>query len=61
MRPDFLTMLTLFAEEGAEGGGGGGNILNMLMPMLVIGVLFYFLMIRPQKPEQAGGRRCWPR
>lgn len=53
MRPDFLTMLTLFAEEGAEGGGGGGNILSMLLPFLVIGFLFYFLLIRPQKAEQA--------
>jgi preprotein translocase subunit YajC len=52
MRADFLTTLTLFAEE-AEGVGGGGSILNMLLPFLVIGFLFYFLLIRPQKAEQA--------
>jgi preprotein translocase subunit YajC len=54
MRPDFLTMLTLFAEDGGEAAGGGGaGIFNMLLPFIAIGFLFYFLLIRPQKAEQA--------
>lgn len=53
MRPDFLTTLLLFAEEGGEAAPVGGGILNMLLPFLVIGFLFYFLLIRPQKAEQA--------
>jgi preprotein translocase subunit YajC len=52
MRPDFLTTLLLFAEEG-EAPPAGGSILNMLLPFIVIGFLFYFLLIRPQKAEQS--------
>ncbi len=32
--------------------GGGGNLLTMLLPFLAIGVLFYLLLIRPQRMEQ---------
>jgi preprotein translocase subunit YajC len=53
MGPDFLTTLLLFAEEGGEAAGGGGSVWTMLMPFIVIGFLFYFLLIRPQKAEQA--------
>ena len=40
--------------EGAAGGGGGlfGPCTSMLPAFLIIMVLFYFMMIRPQKREQ---------
>lgn len=41
-----LPMLT--AEQGAPGGGFG----SMLIPFLMIIVLFYFLMIRPQRNKE---------
>ena len=47
----------LFAQEAANGGGGEaaptGNLLNMLLPFAAIFALFYFLLIRPQRREQA--------
>ena len=46
-----LTSLLLLAQEDGGGGGGlfGGG---MLLPFLAIGVLFYFLMIRPQRRQK---------
>ena len=41
--------IVLFAQEG---GGGGGALGSMLFPFLIIGVLFYFMLIRPQRREQ---------
>ncbi len=51
-----LTELILFAQEGAGGGGGGAGLMGMLFPFLAIGFLFYFLLIRPQRQEQAKRR-----
>jgi preprotein translocase subunit YajC len=54
---DFWTRLILLAE--AEGGaqpaaeGGGGGLQQMLLFFLPIGILFWLLLIRPQKAEQA--------
>lgn len=54
MLPDFLTTLALFAaEEGEAAPAPGGSIWSMLLPFIAIGFLFYFLLIRPQKAEQA--------
>jgi len=49
-------------EEGAKPGGQkqpqqgqkprGGGWQSLLLPMLAIGFLFYFLLIRPQRQEQ---------
>ena len=50
------TSLILLAQEGgggAGGGGAGGGMMSLLFPMLAIGFLFYFLLIRPQRREQA--------
>ena len=50
------TSLILLAQEGgggAGGGGAGGGLMSLLFPMLAIGFLFYFLLIRPQRREQA--------
>lgn len=37
--------------------GQGGNFLIALLPWILIGFLFYFLLIRPQRQEQARRRR----
>ncbi len=49
----------LFAQEagaGAAAGKGGGEPLQLLpslLPIIAICVLFYFLLIRPQRREQS--------
>ncbi len=53
--------LILFAEAGGdaaagragEGSGGAGNIAGLLVPFAMIFVLFYFLILRPEKRKQA--------
>lgn len=40
----------LLAQAPGQGGGGG---LSMLMLFLPIGILFYLLILRPQRKEQA--------
>jgi len=52
----WITIAALFAEaaadpaKGQENGGG----FNTMLPMLVLmGVAFYFLILRPQQKEQA--------
>ena len=44
----------LFAQE-ADGGGAApaSNLFNMLLPFVAIFALFYFILIRPQRREQA--------
>ncbi len=39
------------AENGAppEGAPGGGSALTSLFPLLVIGLLFYFILLRPER------------
>jgi preprotein translocase subunit YajC len=46
-----LGQLALFAQE-AGNKDGGSNWLLALMPWLMIGFLFYLLLIRPQRQEQ---------
>jgi preprotein translocase subunit YajC len=47
----------LFAQDpgggAAPGGGAGNDMMISLLPFVAIFVLFYFLMIRPQRREQA--------
>jgi len=46
-----LTNLTLIlAEEGANQQAPSG--LSFLFPMLAVGLIFYFLMLRPQSKER---------
>jgi preprotein translocase subunit YajC len=33
----------------AQAEGGGGSTLGLLVPLVLMGVLFYFLLIRPQQ------------
>lgn len=47
-------MAALFAQDAPPAGGDGTNsMLVSLMPFAAIFVLFYFLLIRPQRREQA--------
>ena len=49
-----MPLLAQGAEGGAAGGGGDGSaLLLQFLPFIAIGVLFYFLLIRPQRGEQA--------
>jgi preprotein translocase subunit YajC len=49
----------LFADGGNGGGnppadgGGSVNIFIQIAPFLAIGLLFYFMLIRPQRKEQS--------
>ena len=43
-----MTFLPLLAAEGASSGGG----LGMFVPMILIMVMFYFILIRPQRKQQ---------
>jgi preprotein translocase subunit YajC len=55
----WLSSLMLFAV-GGDGGGNppagpdaGPNLLYSMAPFLAIGLLFYFMLIRPQRKEQS--------
>ena len=41
------------SQAWAQAGGGAGEnpLTNMLIPMVMIGVVFYFLLIRPQQSK----------
>lgn len=50
-------LAVLFAQEAPAGGGGGGGFDAIsLLPFVAIFVLFYFILIRPQRREQARRR-----
>jgi len=57
----FWNAVWLFAEagekadaaKGADTNAPGGFGLTMLMPFALIGLLFYFLILRPEKRKQA--------
>jgi preprotein translocase subunit YajC len=49
-----VNMAALFAEDAPAAGGGDANSLMVsMLPFVAIFVLFYFLLIRPQRREQA--------
>lgn len=41
-----------YAEQGGATEGGPASILPVLLPSVLIFVVFYFLMIRPQQKKQ---------
>jgi preprotein translocase subunit YajC len=52
----------ILAQEGAapaagNGAGGSSDFLRMMLPLAVIMILFYFLMIRPQKKKESDFQR----
>lgn len=52
-----IDVLPLLAEAAAapEGGGGGGMPFDLpfFVPLILIGVLFYFMLIRPERKKSA--------
>lgn len=49
----FLLLAADAPQAPAPGGGdGSGSMFTMMIPLLVIGVLFYFLLFLPQKRER---------
>ena len=51
-----LEFILLIAQSGAEGEGGGNPLLSFL-PFILIIVVMYFLMIRPQAKKQKEKQR----
>jgi preprotein translocase subunit YajC len=52
-----LTTGVAYAMGGSPGGGaGGGSGLMGLLPILLMFVIFYFLLIRPQQKQAAKQR-----
>lgn len=47
-----LTTGLLLLAEGEPANPLGGGLMTLLLPFLIIGFLFYFLLIRPQRREQ---------
>jgi preprotein translocase subunit YajC len=48
----------LISEAWAQaGGGGGGDFLVQLFPLILIFVVFYFLLIRPQQAKVKAQRQ----
>ncbi len=43
--------------QAAAGGGGGGAFMTSFAPFILIFVLFYFLLIRPQQKRQKTHRQ----
>lgn len=41
------------AKEGGEATPPGGGLLQMMFPLLLVGIVFYFLILRPQQRERA--------
>lgn len=55
MRELFASMPLLFAQGAAKGGaarGGDDSGLSTLWPLMVIPVIFYFIMFRPQQQQE---------
>jgi preprotein translocase subunit YajC len=44
--------LALFAQD-QKPGGEGSSLLPSLLPLMAIAVLFYFMLLRPQRREQS--------
>jgi len=48
----FLILNSAIAGVLAQGGRGGGNPIITFLPIILIFVIFYFLLIRPQQKRQ---------
>jgi len=46
----------LISQAWAQSGGGGGDFLVQLFPLILIFVVFYFLLIRPQQAKARAHR-----
>jgi preprotein translocase subunit YajC len=52
MHPIFPTILFLAQQTAAPGAASQPDLLQTLLPFLFMGVIFYFLLIRPQQKRQ---------
>ncbi|WP_059051864.1 preprotein translocase subunit YajC [Paenibacillus senegalimassiliensis] len=41
-----------YAAAGGAGAGGTGQLIQMIIPFVIMIAVFYFLLIRPQKKKQ---------
>ena len=48
-------LVTLFAQDAPAAEGGGG-LIRLAFPVIAIGLLFYFMLIRPEKNKQSRHR-----
>ena len=48
-----VSRAALFAQEGGGEAAPTSNLFSMLLPFVAIFALFYFILIRPQRREQA--------
>jgi preprotein translocase subunit YajC len=39
--------------KAGDAGGGGNPLAGMLLPLILIGAMFYFMLLRPEKKKQA--------
>ena len=44
----------------ATATAGVGEMLGMILPLVLMFVVFYFLLIRPQKKKDKKVKKCWP-
>ncbi len=47
-----LNSIALIGMAQSQGGSPQGGMLGMFLPLIVIFVIFYFLLIRPQQKQQ---------
>jgi len=50
---DSIFQIALLAQDGPKADPGAGGLITMLPGFAIIAVLFYFLMIRPERQKQA--------
>jgi preprotein translocase subunit YajC len=53
---DFTFQIALLAQDPPKADPGAGGLITMLPGFAIIAVLFYFLMIRPERQKQATHR-----
>lgn len=46
------TLIECLVIAESAGEGGGGSPFNLLMPMVLIGLLFYFLLVMPERKRR---------
>lgn len=47
-----LATIVLLAQQAAPAAQPGGMLGGMLVPLVMIGLLFFFMVLRPQQAEQ---------
>ena len=52
MIQSLILTLAQAAPQGTPAAGQGGLLASPLIPFLLVGIIFYFLMIRPQQQRQ---------